>query len=188
MINALRIWGSRMLACGIVLLCFLPAYVLSPAQTSTAGVLRDGLDARVAPVSSAPARPSTKTPATPKRPTQSIVCLAQNLYFEARGEPHEGIVAVAATVFNRMTSANYPQSVCGVVYQPYQYSWTLNYRNWSRRPPASFVQLARQLLRERDIITEEYPVTHFHRVDISPKWSQTLTYVATVGQHRFYGL
>ncbi|HIE75488.1 MAG TPA: cell wall hydrolase, partial [Gammaproteobacteria bacterium] len=53
-----------------------------------------------------------------------VGCLALNIYHEARGESHDGQVAVAAVTLNRMQSASYPDTVCGVVWQPHQFSWT----------------------------------------------------------------
>jgi spore germination cell wall hydrolase CwlJ-like protein len=51
-------------------------------------------------------------------------CLALNVYFEARGEPAEGQLAVAMVTMNRVKSRHYPNSVCGVVWQRKQFSWT----------------------------------------------------------------
>src|SRR5204862_6551245 len=44
-------------------------------------------------------------------------CLASAIYFEARGEPVRGQIAVAQVVLNRAFSGHYPNTVCGVVYQ-----------------------------------------------------------------------
>src|SRR6476660_8198222 len=44
-------------------------------------------------------------------------CLAEAVYFEARGEPVRGQIAVAQVVVNRAFSGYYPETVCGVVYQ-----------------------------------------------------------------------
>jgi len=46
-----------------------------------------------------------------------LECLARNIYFEARGEGEEGMIAVAYTTLNRVMSDLYPSSICGVVYQ-----------------------------------------------------------------------
>jgi spore germination cell wall hydrolase CwlJ-like protein len=51
-------------------------------------------------------------------------CLALNVYFEARGEAAEGQLAVAMVTMNRVKSRHYPNSVCGVVWQRKQFSWT----------------------------------------------------------------
>lgn len=55
-------------------------------------------------------------------------CLAENVYHEARGEPAEGRFAVMFTTLSRMLSPTkeFPKSVCGVVYQPWQFSWTMD--------------------------------------------------------------
>src|SRR5580693_5009076 len=44
-------------------------------------------------------------------------CLAEAMYYEARGEGVEGQEAIAEVIFNRMHSAGYPRSICGVVYE-----------------------------------------------------------------------
>jgi len=120
------------------------------------------------------------------RPTSSVTCLAQNLYYEAAHEPEMGLQAVAATVFNRMSSGQWPASVCGVVYQYRQYSWTLKPHLWPSTPARQYMQMATTFLRDRVAIQRLYQVTHYHRIDISPKWVATLTYVGTYGQHMFY--
>jgi len=51
-------------------------------------------------------------------------CLALNIYHEARGEPLAGQFAVAYVTMNRVVSARYPSSVCSVVWQHRQFSWT----------------------------------------------------------------
>ena len=50
--------------------------------------------------------------------------LSKNIYFEARGEPIKGQIAVAQVVLNRLDSDDYPSNICQIVYQPNQFSWT----------------------------------------------------------------
>jgi len=55
---------------------------------------------------------------------QEMMCLAENIYFEARAEGVEGKAAVANTTRNRVKSKSFPNSYCGVVYQgPVRESW-----------------------------------------------------------------
>lgn len=54
-----------------------------------------------------------------------IDCLARNIYFEARGESNQEQVSVGFVTLNRLASIHYPNTVCEVVYQPSQFSWTL---------------------------------------------------------------
>lgn len=50
-------------------------------------------------------------------------CLAKNIYFEARGETLDGKIAVANVTMNRVASSNYPNTLCGVVYQAKYSKW-----------------------------------------------------------------
>lgn len=51
-------------------------------------------------------------------------CLVQALYFEARGESLKGQQAVAQVILNRVDSKRFPDTICGVVNQPKQFSYT----------------------------------------------------------------
>jgi spore germination cell wall hydrolase CwlJ-like protein len=53
-----------------------------------------------------------------------LFCMVQNVYFEARGEDALGQAAVAHVTLNRVRSPAYPDSVCDVVWQRDQFSWT----------------------------------------------------------------
>ncbi|UEM05192.1 cell wall hydrolase [Skermanella rosea] len=54
------------------------------------------------------------------------LCLARNIYFEARGESSRGQYAVAAVTLNRVREKRWPGGICGVVYQSKQFSWTIS--------------------------------------------------------------
>jgi len=55
---------------------------------------------------------------------QEHICSTWNLMYEARGEGLEGMQAVHQVVLNRVKSRKYPSTICGVVLQKYQFSWT----------------------------------------------------------------
>jgi len=55
---------------------------------------------------------------------EQLYCGAQNIYHESRGESNLGQIAVAHVVRNRVESPKYPNTVCEVVWQPKQFSWT----------------------------------------------------------------
>lgn len=57
-----------------------------------------------------------------KFPDKQVDCLAHAIYHEARGESAEGQLAVAHVVLNRVQSGQFANSVCGVVYQPHQFT------------------------------------------------------------------
>jgi len=54
----------------------------------------------------------------------ALGCLVENVYHEARGQSLLGQAAVAYVTLNRVRSPLYPNTVCGVVWQPNQFSWT----------------------------------------------------------------
>lgn len=56
--------------------------------------------------------------------TDSLECMIENLYHEARGEGYAGMYAVAMVVMNRVQDYRYPDTICGVVQQgPVKESW-----------------------------------------------------------------
>lgn len=66
----------------------------------------------------------TASKAAHKHTAKELRCLALNIYFEARGETAAGQLAVALVTMNRVKNRHYPATVCGVVWQPRQFSWT----------------------------------------------------------------
>ena len=126
---------------------------------------------------------------------QEIECLAQNIFFEARGEPHKGKIAVGWVTINRANHKNYPKSICGVVHQRtvyktnivYQFSWVAN-KNKIIKPYKEYdhhLEIAKMLL-NGDIIKppELKEALYFHSTSIDPKWNRTV--VARIGRHIFY--
>lgn len=61
---------------------------------------------------------------TTKVNRQEVFCLAENVYHEARGEHMIGQIMVANVTMNRVKSGRFPDTVCDVVHQPWQFSWT----------------------------------------------------------------
>ena len=62
-------------------------------------------------------------PLEPRIDVDEMHCLAKNIYFEARGETIKGKIAVANVTMNRVNSPNYPNTLCGVVYQAKHSKW-----------------------------------------------------------------
>lgn len=116
------------------------------------------------------------------------LCLAQVVYYEARGEPIEGQVAVAEVVVNRSRSGAYPSSLCAVAYQPGQFALTIEDR---LAPPRGKAWKRAQVLAARVISgRQEKPfggrATHFHNVSVTPYWSEKFRVVGRIGDHVFY--
>ena len=129
---------------------------------------------------------------------QSVRCLALNIDYEARGEPEAGQYAVAEVTMNRVAAAQYPSSVCGVVYEQRwdakrkrmvgAFSWTElknlpepKGRQWERAR-----QIAEEVYYRRHESLQLADATHYHARSIRPRWSRELEPVARIGNHIFY--
>jgi spore germination cell wall hydrolase CwlJ-like protein len=128
---------------------------------------------------------------------KNLMCLARNVYFEARGEPMKGQRAVAEVTLNRVASGNYPDSICDVVYQKGwdasrkryvgAFSWT-EFKNLPN-PAGEAWKQAWQAAEEVYFGTEPPVVEgamHFHAVYIKPDWAHGRRPIAKIGQHVFY--
>ena len=118
--------------------------------------------------------------------TPSILCLATAIYFEARGENHMGQMAVAQVVVNRMEDPRYPDTVCGVVWEPSAFSFTHDGKHDRMTHPESrskALQIAKSVLDGDGL---EITSTHYHSVDIKVYWSEHYALDGRVGNHYFY--
>lgn len=129
--------------------------------------------------------------------TGALLCLASNIFFESRGEPLEGQIAVAAVTMNRARGDE--DRVCKVVLKRKQFSWTIHRVKhieagpWvSKRPmvkePKAWV---RSLLLAQLVLWGVVPnvvgeAKFFHTTDTSPYWADHYTQVAQIGNHIFY--
>lgn len=114
-------------------------------------------------------------------------CLAGAIYFEARGETLEGQLAVGRVIVNRAESGRFPDSYCGVVYQPSQFSFVRgrampSIREQSRdwREAVAIAQVAHSGAWQ----SPAKGALFFHAARVSPKWR--LTRLARVDNHVFY--
>ena len=121
-------------------------------------------------------------------------CLAEALYFEARGESVRGQFAVGEVILNRVDNAGYPGSLCGVINQgtgrkfACQFSYTCDGNPTVVRDQVSWERVgkvARVLLdgTPRDLTNG---ATHFHTHAVNPSWSRRFTRTAEIGAHMFY--
>ena len=123
--------------------------------------------------------------------TRAQRCVALAMYWEARGEGRDGMLAVGSVVLNRVDDDRFPDSVCGVVYQggetpPCQFSWWCDGK--SDRPTQQAAWLA-SLDLARDLLADRPPdPTHgalfFHNTSIKAPWRRDRT--ARIGNHVFY--
>src|SRR5688500_7470497 len=118
-----------------------------------------------------------------------IKCLAQAVYFEARGEALTGQLAVARVVMNRAASGLYPSDYCSVVTQRSQFSFVKNGRipNADESSPAwlrakAIAQIAHQDLWQ----SEAGDALYFHASYVKPGWASRKTQLARIDTHVFY--
>ncbi len=121
---------------------------------------------------------------------KDMACLTRNVYYESRGEPYAGRLAIAQVTGTRVEARQWGRSICNVVYAPIQFSWTSNPSKRYKSP-----RNAEWLSSER--IVQDYAqgirvkglenATHFHAVSLGrPSWTRRLKPVMTVGNHVFY--
>jgi spore germination cell wall hydrolase CwlJ-like protein len=116
-------------------------------------------------------------------------CLAGAVYFEARGEPIEGQLAVAEVVLNRVASVKYPDTICEVVTQKAQFSFVVNGRfpkadrtseAWKKAVAISTIALGKLDHRlSKDVLW-------YHADYVAPGWGKRLTREQKIGLHIFY--
>ena len=117
----------------------------------------------------------------------AIMCLTAAIYFETRGEDNvTGQVAVATVIMNRVDSPRWPSTVCGVVNQDYQFSYTHDgisdnpYKHADEPDDKEALQLA-ELIAEL-VLTS----THYHATYVSPEWADHYNRDVKYGEHIFY--
>lgn len=115
---------------------------------------------------------------------RDLHCLATAVYFESRGEPLEGQLAVAQAIINRVESGRYAESACRVIDQPGQFSFRR-----SRAPRAGEAwRTAKSIavIAMRDLWSEMAPqAMSFHASYVAPNWRAKARPVR-IGRHVFY--
>lgn len=119
-----------------------------------------------------------------------IFCLAKNIYHEARNENLVGKYAVAQVTLNRMNNVNYPDTVCKVVMDPYQFSWANNRKiRWTRPKGAAWdeaIDIAEDvILRGKRVAGLEHAL-FYHANYVRPSWRDPGSKIAQIGTHIFY--
>lgn len=111
-------------------------------------------------------------------------CLARAVYFEARGEPLEGQLAVAQVVLNRVASGHFADSVCGVIDQPGQFSFAHDRSPGSGNDWRVAEAIARIAIANRWMPIAPRAV-NFHAARVAPSWTN-MAKVTQIGHHIFY--
>ncbi|WP_245771017.1 cell wall hydrolase [Natronohydrobacter thiooxidans] len=127
--------------------------------------------------------------------TEQEACLATAIYHEARGESIRGQFAVAEVIVNRAASRNFPNSICGVVYQGArgqrggcQFSFACDGRpeTMPNRNAANKARRIAMLMSEGAFSRLTEGALYFHTTAVRPGWSQRFTQTSQIGAHLFY--
>lgn len=121
--------------------------------------------------------------------TDQMQCLAGAVYFESRGEPLHGQLAVAQVVINRSEDTRWPASYCGVVYQRAQFSFVKNGSMPRIRTSTGAWQRAKaiaQIAHDGLWSSEVGDAVYFHATYVRPKWSRRKERTAQIDTHIFY--
>ena len=130
-----------------------------------------------------------------KARAKSEKCLAEAVYFEARGEAVRGQIAVAQVVLNRAFSGFYPSTVCAVVYQnkhrhlACQFTFACdNVADVVREPDMwdRAKKIAKAMLDGQLWLPEVAKSTHYHAYWVRPSWVHEMKKMYKFGVHTFY--
>jgi hypothetical protein len=121
-------------------------------------------------------------------------CLATAIYFEARGEPLKGQIAVSQVILNRVRSPKFPQTICGVVYQGQyrkgcQFSFTCDGQSDNPRDKALWAraqELSKSFMAGEHWLPEVGYSTFYHADYVRPRWSYRMNKIDKIGRHIFY--
>ena len=116
-------------------------------------------------------------------------CLATAVYFESKGEPLEGQLAVAQVVINRAHSGRFPPTMCGVIKQHKQFSFVragafpyVNQGCAAWRKARAIARIATRNL----VAALPADVLWYHADYVAPRWRSALFKVQQIGAHIFY--
>lgn len=117
-----------------------------------------------------------------------LECLTQAIYYEARGEGPAGQAAVAQVVLNRVRHPSFPKSVCAVVYQGCQFSFACDGSTRRSHEMGAWNRAQRIAAKALSgaVMANVGNATHFHTINVTPRWGPNLMRVGQVGLHVFY--
>ena len=140
--------------------------------------------------------PADRLKLTGKPLAKAEKCLADAVYFEARGEPFKGQQAVAQVVMNRVFSGYYPNDVCGVVYQnsgrhlACQFTFACEGKDLNKVDEPDMWEQAKQIAKDmldgKIWLAEVGHATHYHAYWVHPSWVHEMTKLYKLGVHTFY--
>jgi spore germination cell wall hydrolase CwlJ-like protein len=121
---------------------------------------------------------------------KQVTCLAKNIFYEAGSESYEGKLAVATVTMNRVNHRQFPNTVCGVVYQSNprgcQFSWTCGPKaKFNENSYQQAHEIAEQVLTKHIRLNKLKKAIYFHNTSIEPNWDFAEP-IQQIGNHIFY--
>lgn len=130
----------------------------------------------------------------------ALMCMATNIYHEAKNEPMVGQIAVAQVVMNRVRDSRYPNTVCDVVKQGLtykngkvvlgkcQFSWYCDGKSDKPTNKKAWFQAKEiaSIVLDGGVFDFTEGATHYHAYYVYPSWRKTKTKVARIDSHIFY--
>lgn len=126
--------------------------------------------------------------APPQLDPAELECLALNIYHEARSEKVEGQIAVAQVTINRVNHKKWPSTICEVVYQPKQFSWTHLVKDHTPHETKAYEQ-AKVIARDvmiGNVDDPTYGAVFYHANYVNPNWVDFMDLSKVIGSHLFY--
>ena len=118
-------------------------------------------------------------------------CLIRNVFYESRGEPYWGKIAVAQVTWNRVKHGKWGQDICRVVYAPGQFSWTVEpHKRNSRIGGAGWedtIQAVEDFVNGVRVAKLDKSM-YFHASYVKPNWQTWADRIKQIGNHIFYQL
>ena len=114
--------------------------------------------------------------------SSDVALLARLIHAEARGESYTGQVAVGAVVLNRVKSSSFPNTISGVIYQPYAFT-CVNDGQINLSPNSTAFSAARDAMNGWD---PSYGALYYYNPKVATSsWIYTRPTIITIGRHVF---
>ncbi len=132
-----------------------------------------------------------------KAVNRDLTCLARNVYYEARGEPEKGKLAVAKVTLNRVQSSRFPNSICEVVYEQRwdkrrrRYVGAFAWTEFDSVPSPKSKQWKKawkvaETVYENPEVVQLKGALYYHATRIKPRWAKQKKRIKRIGRHIFY--
>jgi hypothetical protein len=132
-----------------------------------------------------------------KAVNRDLTCLARNVYYEARGEPEKGKLAVAKVTLNRVNSSRFPNTICDAVYEQRwdkrrrryvgAFAWTeFNTLPALKKKEWQIAWKAAETVYENPESVKLKGALFYHATRIKPRWAKQKKRIKKIGRHIFY--